>query len=176
MVYEVKLALICYMTINAAMDSALTYSASWLLSYTYFTSRRKFESFVPTTAPGSKKKIHQPMENQKPFYRLKWQHHKKMLKQINVLLNQPCCAIRDLCNTYCNTCIHFENMQGSLHFWIGRNYKPHIIKIHKSRIRTHKRVHYVLTERYFDDGVVKIPQGLTLSYFVVKLKKKSYNT
>lgn len=98
MVYEVKLALICYMTINAAMDSALTYSASWLLSYTYFTSRRKFESFVPTTAPGSKKKIHQPIENQKPFYRLKWQHHKKILKQINVLLNQPCCAIRDLFN------------------------------------------------------------------------------
>lgn len=65
-------------------------------------------------------------------------------------------------------------MQGSLHFWIGRNDKPHIIKIHKSRIRTHKRVHYVLTERYFDDGVVKIPQGLTLSYFVVQLKKKNH--
>lgn len=37
---------------------------------------------------------------------------------------------------------------------------------------TYKGVHDVLTQGYFDDGVVKVPQWLTLTNLIVKLQEK----
>ena len=37
---------------------------------------------------------------------------------------------------------------------------------------TYKGVHDVLTQGYFDDGVVQVPQWLTLTNLIVKLQEK----